>query len=106
MTSIGLDSSFGDGGQPGAHEPIIGVGGTQTSSAFAGQFLITRYTGDGDVDTLFSGPSGAVETPFPAGGGKISSCLLDSQAGTLTVAGGVFTGGRTGIGLAPDSLRT
>ena len=86
--------------QAGAHEAIIGVGATKISSAFVGQFLVTRYTGDGDVDTVFSGPSGAVETPFPAGGGQISSCLLDPQASMLTVAGGVFTGGHTGIGLA------
>lgn len=83
-----------------AREAIIGVGGTQVISAFRGEFLIARYTVDGDIDTHFSGPNGAIETPFPDGAGSVSSCVYDPQAKTLTVAGGVFTTDRAGVGLA------
>lgn len=86
--------------EAGAREAIIGVGGTQVISAFRGEFLIARYTVDGDIDTHFSGPNGAIETPFPDGAGSVSSCVYDPQAKTLTVAGGVFTTDRAGVGLA------
>jgi uncharacterized delta-60 repeat protein len=85
--------------QPGAHLRIIGVGGTQIFSDFNGDFLISRYLDDGDIDTQFSGPAGAIETPVPNGTGYASSCVYDADANTLTVAGGVFSGHNSGIGL-------
>ncbi|MBV9096186.1 MAG: hypothetical protein JO132_20315 [Streptosporangiaceae bacterium] len=85
--------------QPGGRLRIIGVGGTQISSDFQGEFLVSGYLDDGDIDTQFSGPAGAIETPFPNGTGFASSCVYDADANTLTVAGGVFSGGKSGIGL-------
>ena len=85
--------------QPGAHLGIIGVGGTQIFSDFNGEFLVSGYLDDGDIDTQFSGPDGAIETPFANGTGWGSSCVYDAEANTLTVAGGVFSGGKSGIGL-------
>lgn len=91
--------------QPGAHLRIIGVGGTQISSDFNGDFLVFRYLDDGDIDTQFSGPGGAIETPFPNGTGYASSCVYDADAKTLTVAGGVFSGDNSGIGLVRYLLK-
>jgi hypothetical protein len=91
--------------QPGAHEGIIAVGGTQTSSGFQGQFLLARYLEDGDIDTQFSGQEGAIETPFPNGTGHASSCVYDADTNTLTVAGGVSSADTSGIGLVRYLLR-
>lgn len=86
--------------QPGAHEGIIGVGATQILSDFNGDFLVTRFLADGDVDTLSTGPEGAVESPVPGGGGQATAAVYDPDTHGLTVAGGVSRGDRTCIGLA------
>lgn len=86
--------------EPGVHEAFIGVGGTQTSSAFQGDFLVTRFLADGDVDTLSTGRAGAVESPVPEGGGAATASVYDPDTHELTVAGGVSRGDRTCIGLA------
>ena len=74
---------------PGPHESIIGVGGTNVGAAFQGDFLMTRYLADGDVDTSSTGSQGAVETGLPGGGGYATACLLDAERGTVTAAGGI-----------------
>lgn len=90
--------------QPGAHEALVGVGGTQISSAFNGDLLVTRFLADGDVDTLSTGPEGAVETAVPDGGGQATAAVYQADQHTLTVAGGVSCHGRNGIGLARYEL--
>jgi uncharacterized delta-60 repeat protein len=86
--------------ETGAHEGIIAVGGTRSSDAFQGDLLVTRFLGDGDVDTLSTGPAGAVESPVPEGGGAATAAVYDPDAHALTVAGGVSRGDRMCIGLA------
>lgn len=86
--------------QPGAHPGLIGVGGTQITSAFDGDLLVTRLLGDGDVDTLSTGPAGAVESPVPDGGGRATAAVYDAELHAVTVAGGASSHGRTGIALA------
>lgn len=84
----------------GTAESIIGVGGTNVLAAFQGDFLITRYLADGDVDTSSTGAQGAVETALPGGGGYATACFLDAERGTVTVAGGISMPGQQGVGLA------
>ena len=101
LSAPGSDNGVNDAVlQPGAREGIIGVGGTKNLSAFQGDFLVARFLADGDVDTLSTGPAGAVESPVPGGGGQISTAVYNEDAHALTVAGGVYSEGRTGIGLA------
>ncbi len=85
---------------PGARESIIGVGGTNVLAAFQGDFLITRYLADGDLDTSFTGAEGALETALPGGGGYATACVVDTVQDRLIVAGGTSTGGQQGVGLA------
>jgi uncharacterized delta-60 repeat protein len=85
---------------PGTHESIIGVGGTNVLAAFQGDFLMTRYLADGEVDTSSTGSQGAVETGLPEGGGYATACLLDAERGTVTAAGGISMSGQQGVGLA------
>ncbi len=90
--------------QRSAHDAFLVVGGTQTTSAFRGNFLVARFGEAGDDDTLFGGPVGAVLTRFPGananGAGYASAAVYDAQADSLTVAGGVLVDGSTGVGLA------
>ncbi len=86
--------------EPGAHEGIVAIGGTRISDAFQGDFLITRFLGDGDVDTLSTGPRGAVESALPEGGGQATAAVYDPEGHVLTVAGGVSVPNGTAVGLA------
>ena len=85
---------------PGPHQSIIGVGGTNVLAAFQGDFLLTRYLTDGDVDTSSTSSQGGVETGVPGGGGYATACLLDAERGTITLAGGISMSGQQGVGLA------
>ena len=89
----------------GPHESIIGVGGTNVGAAFQGDFLITRYLADGDVDTSSTGSQGAVETGLPGGGGYATACLLDAERGTVIAAGGISMSGQQGVGVARYLLK-
>lgn len=85
---------------PGAHESIVGVGGTNVGAAFQGDFLLTRYLADGDVDTSSTGALGAIETGLSRGGGYATACLLEAERGTVTLAGAISMSGGQGVGLA------
>lgn len=86
--------------EPGAHEAILAVGGTQVLSDFNGGLLVTRFLGDGDVDTLSTGPAGALESPVPDGGGIGTAAVYDTDLHALTVAAGVWNGEHPTVGLA------
>ncbi len=75
---------------------ILVVGGTQTSTGFAGDLLVIRCRPDGLLDQGFSdgggSPGGVVVTPVPHGQGHASACLCNSGNNTLTVAAGCAFG--------------
>src|SRR5262249_55061322 len=86
--------------QRDAQDAIIGVGGTESLSAYNGEFLVTRFLPTGDVDTRGAGRTGVVLTVFPGGSGQAGAAVYDPQARTLTLAGTVSQTDHDGIGLA------
>jgi uncharacterized delta-60 repeat protein len=99
VPDIGTEGVYDADILPGTSDSIIAAGGTE-AGGLRGSFLITRYVAGGDVDTLSTGPRGAVETAVPGGGGYATACIVDPHQSTLTVAGAISASGTQGVGLA------
>jgi uncharacterized delta-60 repeat protein len=94
IKTLGFEGAY-DGALDG-HGGIVAVGGTESLSGFAGDFLIVRVRPDGSLDQGFNdgrgAPGGVVETQVPHGSGHASACVLETAAHRLTVAAGVAFG--------------
>lgn len=74
------------------------VAGSESQPVIGAAFFVARYNADGSLDTRF-GENGFVRTGFAPGGIGGGSMALTPD-GKIVVAGQVFVGGKTQVGVA------